>query len=145
MSRISRRTALAGLGAIGVAGSGALALFMTAGGQTEAMRAILHRLVGPFTMADADFTRFAQDFEKQHRAMGALEADMLRVFETAGPVRDLTRLRPAVAARLESFDRKLLTEFALATGLTGTPPAAPLEYRGLFAANPCTNPFAHLG
>jgi len=144
MSRISRRTVLAGIGVAGVAGSGGIALFMTAGGRTEAMRAILHRLVGPFTMADAEFARFAQDFEKAYRAMGALEADMLRLFETAGPVRDLTRLRPSVSARLESFDRKLLTEFALATGLTGTPPAAPLEYRGLFAANPCTNPFAHL-
>lgn len=140
--RISRRSVLAGIGIAGLGGVGALAVFAGTGDQRDAIWAILHRLVGPFTMADADFNRFVTDFSVGTRELKSTEADMLRLLEVVPGAQALAHLDHGLAARSAAFDRKLLTEFALATGLDGFGKGGQLEYRGLFRDNPCTNPFA---
>lgn len=142
MSKVDRRTVLTGLGIAGLASTGALAVAAQSGGQEDALRRILHRLVGPFSMKDSDFSNFVADFTGGRRILGSAEADVLRLLEVVDPARALVRLHPDVAARMEKFDRELLTEFALATGLAGSPGSRDLEYGGLFRDNPCTNPFA---
>lgn len=141
---LSRRNVLAALAIAGVGGAGGLALFTGTGGEPDAIRAILHRLIGPFTMAEADFNRFVTDFAAGNRALKPMEADTLRLLEAVPGAQALAEIAPGFAHQVATFDRKLLTEFALATGLDGPGNAGQLEYRGLFRDNPCSNPFAQL-
>ncbi|MFT4056785.1 MAG: hypothetical protein QM681_19930 [Novosphingobium sp.] len=145
MSRISRRTALASIGIAGIGITGGLAGFVAGSDGADAMRAVLHRLIGPFTMSEADFALFAKDYGARYGHLGHLEAGTLRLLETVGGARRLALQQPGVGERFDAFDRKLLTEFVLATGHDGSADPGHLEYRGLFADNPCSNPFAQLG
>jgi hypothetical protein len=139
--RMNRRTALTALGVTTLAGTCAAVTAVSLGDQRDVFKSILTRLVGRFTIDDAGFDQFVADFSAAYGPLGTAKADALRV---ANAVPALVRLRPALARRMERFDRQLLTEFALATGLAGDPGVAKLEYVGLFRANACSNPFAHL-
>lgn len=145
MTGISRRTALAGIGVAGIGLTGGLAGFVASSDGADAMRAILHRLVGPFTMSDSDFALFVKDYSARHGRLGHMEAGALRLLETVGGARRLALQQSGIAERFDTFDRKLLTEFVLATGHDGSADPGHLEYHGLFADNPCSNPFAQLG
>jgi hypothetical protein len=144
MTAMNRRHVLGGFGIAALASLGAVGMAVHSGGQATAMRGILERLLGPFIMTDDAFEQFVGDFTTAHRALGPAEADLLHALEIVGPVRGLVGLRPELAAKLESLDRKLLTEFTLATELTAMPDGAQLAYRGLFNDYPCTNPYARL-
>jgi hypothetical protein len=144
MTAIDRRRLLSGIAAATLAGMGAAGVAIHAGGQAAAMRASLERLLGPFFMDNDAFEQFATDYVRTYRAMGPAEADVLHLLEILGPVRTMVQLEPHTATKLETFDRRLLTEFTLATQLTDNPNGAHLSYNGLFAANPCSNPYAQL-
>ncbi|AOR78992.1 hypothetical protein NRB_18970 [Novosphingobium sp. 11B] len=145
MTEITRRTALAGIGIAGVGITGGVAGLVARGGSGAALRAVLHRLAGPFTMSDADFALFAKDFGARHGYLGYMEAGALHLLEVFGGARWFALRQPGIAERFDAFDRKLLTEFVLATRHDGSDDPGHLEYHGLFADNPCSNPFAQLG
>lgn len=144
MSAISRRTLLAGIGATGLVAAGGVTIGMQSGGLPEAMRSVLTRMIGPFTMDDADFARFAADFSAGRDVPGPMEADALRLGETLGLTRSMAGIHDRVRTKIDKFERDLLTEFALATGIDGPPGPRKLAYNGMFRANACSNPFARL-
>lgn len=144
MTAISRRTLLAGIGGTAILAAGGIAAGMQSGGLPEAMRRVLVRLIGPFEMDDADFARFAADFAAGRDVPSAVEADGLRLAEALGATRTVAGLHPRIGAKVEKFERDLLTDFALATGIDGPPAGRKLSYTGLFKSNACSNPFARL-
>jgi hypothetical protein len=136
MSKIDRRTLLVATGIAAFTGTG---IVVQMGGQSDLYRSILYRLIGPFSMDEAEFDKFAADFSEEHGALGEWQAKGLDLLETA-PV--VARLKPHLPARLEAFNRELLTQFALATGLSESPGHRKLQYGGLFGASACNNPYA---
>lgn len=106
------------------------------------MRAVLERMIGPFTMHDSEFARFAADFAANRPVPRGIEAGALGLSETLGTTGTLARLNRPLAERVEGFERTLLADFALATGIEGPPGDRPLTYSGLFGAGGCGNPFA---
>ncbi|MCJ2188384.1 hypothetical protein [Novosphingobium beihaiensis] len=113
-------------------------------GQSKALRGILQRMIGDFTMEESAFDRFVEDFCAAKAHWSTFEADALAILENAGIIRSAARAYPGLASKLDQLERQALTEFALATGIQGPPGSHPLAYLGLFASGACNNPFARL-
>jgi hypothetical protein len=112
------------------------------------LRDTLHRLVGRFEMAPDQFAAFAQDFRAAYYELDTIKALPFRASERLGAAPVVERLAPhAVLSKLEAFERRLLTDFTMATDYLSlqaddpTRDATPVSYFGLQG---CSNPFANL-
>ncbi len=118
---ISRRMLLAGVGATGL---------------------VAERMIGPFAMPDEEFARFAEDFVAARPVPEGVRALLLGAGERVGAIGFLGSSDSATAAKVRSFERTLLADFTLATGITGPPGDTPLSYAGLWGSSGCGNPYA---
>lgn len=138
-----RRTVL--LSATGIVG--ALAIGGGAGARLtdqSFIRDTLHRLVGPFRMEEAEFEAFAEAFRESAYVFGSARATPVRAAEAIGGAPLVERFAPpGVAARMERFERELLTSFVTTTDFLATrdDPDAPVHYLGAIG---CANPYADL-
>lgn len=140
---VSRRTMLAGAAATGVAlVAGGVGLTVASGGLPGTMRAMLERMLGPFAMHDEEFARFANDFIAARPVPEGTRALLLGAGERIGAIALLDGGDSATAEKVRGFERTLLADFTLATGLTGPPDGSELAYGGLFGASGCGNPYA---
>lgn len=137
---LTRRRLLAAAFVAGIAG--ATGGFMAVSDRNGVVRTVLHRLLGPFEMPDADFDAFVNDLAGKAPLPASWEADALTIVEHV-PEGVLGRILPAkLNARRETMERAVLAEFMLATNLQAMPGGATLHYQGLFGDRACTNPFA---
>jgi hypothetical protein len=142
--QVTRRVAVQAVAASGLLALGGATWLVVTDGEADLYRRILTRLIGPFQMDGADFARFAADFTRAEGGPEGLETDLLRVGEMTGLMEQAARIDPATLARVQQFERILLTQFVLATGLRGPAEDRLLGYSGLFGTLPCSNPFARL-
>lgn len=139
---LSRRTmivsAIAGLFA-----AGGVDLELQSMDRAGLLRRTLERLIGPFHMAKADFARFETDFAKVRGVPKGVEVGLLNAAGSVGLTEALAHVVPDLDAKLQFFERSVLTEFVLGTGIRDWPGTSePLGYNGPFRERPCTNPFA---
>lgn len=139
--RPTRRAALLGGGAA-VLAAGAIGLTLPT--QDGFIRATLHRLIGPFTIADADMARFVADFGRAGAMPGPLMANGLHLANGTGAVRLADHLPGGFAAKIEAFERTVLTAFILGTDYmqVANPAKDRLSYVGPFATLACSSPYA---
>lgn len=137
---LTRRRLLAAAFVAGIAG--ATGGFMAVADRNGVVRTILHRLLGPFEIPDADFDAFVGDLAGQAPLPDSWEADALTIIEHL-PEGVMGGLLPAhIDDRRVMMERAVLAEFMLATDIQALPKGANLRYRGLFSSRPCVNPFA---
>jgi len=130
------KTALGTLGLTGLVGVGVSA-FAVEG----FLGARLHRLLGVFTLTDAQMKKFCSDFSRDYGRRKLYAIMLIEQVPALGPVAGgLLLRRPRVV--VEKFERKLLTAFIVSTSYlqVSDPAVEPIEYRGLNI--PCSNPFA---
>ncbi len=138
--RMTRRVLLGG------AAAAASVVVMGAVGYTqlsdvEIARATLKRLVGDFDMPD--MAAFTADFKNVFPSFGGVRASMISLIERTGAADLAETVSPAMGAKVESFERALLTHFVTKTDflemqVAGKP--VQVTYRGPSSA--CVNPFA---
>lgn len=137
MSGITRRAALLGAGAAALtAGVAGVALW----DEHDLIRDTLHRMIGPFSIDDADMQAFSRDYAALGPLPRGLTADAVSAAQAAG----LLPLAAKADDRLEAFQRGVLTAFVLGTDYLEieNPAHEPLHYIGSFRDRACANPFA---
>jgi len=130
------KTALGTFGLAGLAGIGVSAFAVE-----DFLGATLHRLLGAFTLTDAQMKKFCGDFSHDYGRRKLYAIMLIEQVPALGPVAGgLLSRRPRVV--VEKFERKLLTAFIVSTNYlqVSDPAVEVIEYRGLNI--PCTNPFA---
>ncbi|WCT73974.1 hypothetical protein PQ455_01700 [Sphingomonas naphthae] len=140
--RLSRRQTIAGLvGGAVVAGTGAVTL--AAFDESDLLRAMLHRLVGPFRMKDEDFAAFRAGIERRHGFPGTAKTSLYALAEAAG-ARPLIDRGPAGPRReMADLERVVLAEFVTHTDyLKQAGRDVDLTYLG---RGPCSSPYAKFG
>lgn len=138
----SRRSVLAAgaLGALAVAGGGAVALRFS--GREELVRSVLGRLIGPFAMADADFARMVAAIDKRTGFPQGYKLRLVSALERAGWADEVMAKAPAgIRDDFEMLERSILTEFVTKTTFLRDETAgrASIAYLG---RQPCSSPFA---
>jgi hypothetical protein len=135
----SRRTLLGGTAAVAVLSGGGLAALHSFT-VTDLIRVTLHRLVGKFTMPEAEFEAFATDFANTSWELDRVKSRILRAAEMTG-LKTVTA-DAVMAGDIEQFERKLLTSFVMSTNYLELehPESEPVSYLGVM--NACANPFA---
>lgn len=140
--RLSRRSLLAG-------GVAVTALVATGGGlliagsdKTALVRSILARLVGPFTMAGAEFDKMVAAVDARRLFPQGYKLAAMSALERSGWSPEAMAQAPAsVRGDVEKLERAILTEFVTRTTYLANPDKArdPILYLG---PQPCSSPFA---
>ncbi|KKC26208.1 hypothetical protein [Sphingomonas sp. SRS2] len=139
---LSRRSLLAGGVAVTVIAATGGALLVSGSDKAALVRSVLARLVGPFSMADAEFGKMVAAVDARKLFPQGYKLAALSSLERSGWSDEAMRHAPAAirddAAKLE---RAILTEFVTRTTYMGVADKArdPILYLG---PQPCSSPFA---
>jgi hypothetical protein len=143
-SELSRRGLVVGaVGGAAVVGLG-VASVVSSVRSGDVARAILHRVVGPFRMADTHLDAVIYVFERREPLPNGWKGALLRLAEAIpGGVAALAKA-PGPGKRHEEIERGLLTTFMMTTNYLedGAAPAAEIVFTGVRDA--CSSPFAVL-
>ncbi|WAJ27055.1 hypothetical protein [Antarcticirhabdus aurantiaca] len=143
---ITRRGLLMGLGGIAAAavlGGGAASMT-----DEDFLRSTLHRLVGRFEMTSDQFAAFTQSFRAGYPELATVKMLPFRVSEQFGASSLLDSIAPqAILSKVETFERRLLTEFIMSTDylpLYEEKPNQGVLSVSYFGLQGCSNPYADL-
>ncbi|MET0377148.1 MAG: hypothetical protein ABW128_23180 [Rhizorhabdus sp.] len=140
--RLSRRSLLAG-GAAAAALATTGGALLVAGSDKEALvRSVLARLVGPFTMADADVASMVAAVDARKLFPQSYKLAVLSSLERSGWSDEAMRHAPAaIRDDADKLERAILTEFVTRTTYMTVADKArdPILYLG---PQPCSSPFA---
>lgn len=138
MSGITRRSALLGAGSAALAaGFAGIALR----NEDDLIHATLHRLLGPFRIDKTDMAAFSRDFANIGPLPRGLAADAVGAVQMSGV---LPVVIGAVGAKIEDFQRSVLTAFVTGTDYLDleNPAQDKIHYIGPSATRACASPFA---
>jgi len=140
MTELRRRTLLAGLGvgALGIVGFAGLEMTSS---ETELVRSILDRLVGPFNMRKPQFDSFVSDLDTYRGRAGDLKMSGYRAL-SSGYLQWAPDVVPdRIGDEYDRYERKVLTNFLVRTDYLqlGNPQT---DFVTMIGEAPCRSPFA---
>lgn len=139
---LSRRSLLAGGAAVTALAATGGALLVAGSDKAALVRSILARLVGPFTMAEADFGKMVAAIDARRVFPQGYKLTAMSSLERSGWSAEAMAHAPAaMAGDVERLERAVLTEFVTRTTYMSVADKArdPIIHLG---PQPCSSPFA---